>query len=516
MNSLKRGFCVWVVLLVVVSASPLLAQQATDYENTVVTRWADPTTRPETYQEYISSRGFADDLTPQIVYRSPVDGDPVMIVVNQILYLQIDSSLTAWLEDLEKEGYQPIVYLAMNNNDPVELKEMVIHEWEQSSIEGVIFVGDVPFAWYEMDEPGWGHEEFPIDLYFMDLDGDWADADSDGVFDEHYGARYKADIWVGRLHAYNLTCHGADEVSLMERYFEKNHLYRTGQERLDYKALAFIDDDWCMNGWQGVITAAYPDCDAVVQEDSTTAPAYRHRIRESTGNRYEHILVCAHSSPDLHQFSGRYLSWFRAHQIDTVVVQAHFYNLFACSNSRYSVNDYMGGWYVFQSEYGVLSLGSTKTGSMLYFEDFYVPLGYGYTYGQAFEYWAERTMERDRPWFYGMTMIGDPTLMVSDFYFTGVAGTEVTPLPRELVLNQNYPNPFNLSTVISYQLPRDCHVRLEVYDLLGRKVATLANGKEHAGYQSILWRASDVSSGIYLYKLAAGDVASVKRTTLVK
>ncbi|TET70188.1 MAG: hypothetical protein E3J45_00465, partial [Candidatus Zixiibacteriota bacterium] len=96
-----------------------------------------------------------------------------------------------------------------------------------------------------------------------------------------------------------------------------------------------------------------------------------------------------------------------APEIETVVVEAHFYNLFACSNSSYSENNYMGGWYAFQTDYGLLPIGSTKTGSMLYFEDFYIPLSYGMTYGESFEYWAVRTMERDRPLFYGMTLSGD-------------------------------------------------------------------------------------------------------------
>jgi hypothetical protein len=89
-------------------------------------------------------------------------------------------------------------------------------------------------------------------------------------------------------------------------------------------------------------------------------------------------------------------------------------------------------------------------------------------------------------------------------------------LPMSFALNGNYPNPFNLSTVIQYQLPVDCHVRLEVYDILGRKVATLAEGEQEAGYRSFTWDASELSSGIYMYKLTAGDFTRVKKMMLVK
>jgi len=89
-------------------------------------------------------------------------------------------------------------------------------------------------------------------------------------------------------------------------------------------------------------------------------------------------------------------------------------------------------------------------------------------------------------------------------------------IPSEFALLGNYPNPFNASTVINYQLPVDTDVKLEVYNLLGQKVATLVNSKQQAGYRSVVWDASEVSSGLYLYKLTAGDYTETRRMMLVK
>jgi len=94
---------------------------------------------------------------------------------------------------------------------------------------------------------------------------------------------------------------------------------------------------------------------------------------------------------------------------------AHFYNLFACSNARYTEYDYMVGWYVFYDSNGLAALGSTKTGSMLYFNYFYGPFGNGRTIGEAFHDWFESVSQwgfpqEDLCWFYGMTLCGDPTL----------------------------------------------------------------------------------------------------------
>ncbi|MGA9364179.1 MAG: T9SS type A sorting domain-containing protein [Bacteroidota bacterium] len=89
-------------------------------------------------------------------------------------------------------------------------------------------------------------------------------------------------------------------------------------------------------------------------------------------------------------------------------------------------------------------------------------------------------------------------------------------MPSRSVLEQNYPNPFNPTTVISYQLPEFGHVTLQVYDALGREVATLANKDESAGYKSVTSDASKLSSGVYFYGLQAGSYNAAKKLLLLK
>jgi len=89
----------------------------------------------------------------------------------------------------------------------------------------------------------------------------------------------------------------------------------------------------------------------------------------------------------------------------------------------------------------------------------------------------------------------------------------VQPLDHEL---GNYPNPFNPRTTIQYRLSNAEHVSLDVYSLNGRKVAQLVNAVQAAGSHSVVWDASDMPSGIYLYKLSAGDFSKIERMILVK
>jgi formylglycine-generating enzyme required for sulfatase activity len=89
-------------------------------------------------------------------------------------------------------------------------------------------------------------------------------------------------------------------------------------------------------------------------------------------------------------------------------------------------------------------------------------------------------------------------------------------LPQGFQLLQNYPNPFNPSTAISYQLTAISHVRLAIYDALGRNVATLVDEVKPAGTHSVSWNAQEFPSGLYVYRLVAGDQRTSKKMLLLK
>ncbi|MEX0609570.1 MAG: T9SS type A sorting domain-containing protein [Balneolaceae bacterium] len=94
---------------------------------------------------------------------------------------------------------------------------------------------------------------------------------------------------------------------------------------------------------------------------------------------------------------------------------------------------------------------------------------------------------------------------------------EVVESIRTYELFQNYPNPFNPSTVISYQLPVNSEVQLEIFDLMGRKVATLLDGEmKPAGKYDITFDARRLASGMYIYRLKAGNFRVIKKLTLIK
>ncbi|MBF8293662.1 MAG: hypothetical protein HW389_207 [Bacteroidetes bacterium] len=99
----------------------------------------------------------------------------------------------------------------------------------------------------------------------------------------------------------------------------------------------------------------------------------------------------------------------------------------------------------------------------------------------------------------------------------GVVSVEqASQVPKEFALHQNYPNPFNPATAISYQLIATNHVSLDIFDVLGRKVAALVNEVQKPGVHTVRWEGSAFPSGVYFYSLKAGNVTLTKKMLLTK
>ncbi|HBQ60210.1 MAG TPA: hypothetical protein DD671_11470 [Balneolaceae bacterium] len=88
--------------------------------------------------------------------------------------------------------------------------------------------------------------------------------------------------------------------------------------------------------------------------------------------------------------------------------------------------------------------------------------------------------------------------------------------PKSFELKQNYPNPFNPTTNIGYSVPNTAHVTLEVFNVLGQKVATLVNERQNPGRFNVTWDASNVSSGVYLVRMTAGSYVNTNKMMLIK
>ena len=325
----------------------------------------------------------------------------VDVVVFAPLYPGIQDSLNIYLSDLESEGYT--VQVDTIRGWAADSLRLHLSTLLDSGLVGAVFIGEVPFAWYEMTSAD-GREEFPIDLYLMDLDGTWTDSDGNGLFDGHSGNK-APEIWTGRIYASSMTW--GNEVYLVNNYLSKLHRYRTGGYNIPQKALAYVDDDW-YSFYDCSLGLLYDTVDVIRQYNTTVASDFRMRLNDA----YEWVQICSHSSPwgNTFKYSGGYAGTVFNFEIWFANPPFLFLNLFQCSGTRFFEENYTAGCYIFGPENGLLSVGSSKVGSMLHFSDFYGPMNNDYSVGEAFKQWFTQWGITDPSWFYGMIICGDPTL----------------------------------------------------------------------------------------------------------
>jgi 5-hydroxyisourate hydrolase-like protein (transthyretin family) len=102
------------------------------------------------------------------------------------------------------------------------------------------------------------------------------------------------------------------------------------------------------------------------------------------------------------------------------------------------------------------------------------------------------------------------------YKYSKIVEVNLSDIPVNYQLNQNYPNPFNPSTTISYSIPKASFVTIKIYDILGNEIAALVNQEKPAGKYEINFNAIHLSSGMYIYKLSAGNFNEMKKMILMK
>ena len=144
-----------------------------------------------------------------------------------------------------------------------------------------------------------------------------------------------------------------------------------------------------------------------------------------------------------------------------------------------------------------------------------------YTVWLAFDYLStdfrsdtSKTLATDKKYKWILD-VGNPASKFA-FKTVGVNASPEALVPGEFSLAQNYPNPFNPSTAINYTIGAKAHVTLKVYNVIGQEVATLVNESMNPGTYSATFSASNFSSGVYFYRLAAGNFIQTNKMVLLK
>jgi hypothetical protein len=350
---------------------------------------------------------YRDRKRPHL-YRN---GD-LLVLVDKAVYDAVAASIDQYVQDVGRDGYWATIHVVQGGT-PADVRSYI----RRRRPVGVLLVGSIAVPWFELDSDFHGvHSEFPCDLYYMDTNGTWTDPDGDGKFNDHTGD-LNPEIWVGRI--WTPTA-GGNDAALINDYFARNHEFRRGMLGHARSALAYVDDDW-QHFDDCAFDAQFPTSVITKYTDPNTTDADLYKAEVNVLRSW--VQLCAHSSPHSHalwvpaQNENEHIhtQYFR----DTNSPDAHFYNLFCCGPGKFTTSDYLAGWYIFDksdggTNHGLTAIASAKSGSMLFFEDFYRPLGQDECIGDAFvKWWRARGPDHDhgeRCWFYGLVLLGDPTL----------------------------------------------------------------------------------------------------------
>jgi hypothetical protein len=363
----------------------------------------------------------------------PVFGK-VGIIVNKDLYAnpQIQSMITTYLEYVQIiEGKS--VWLDGTSFDATTdisaFKAALIDHFSNDNLEGAVLVGDLPIAMFEMEHdvvmPGvTGYSSFPCDLYFMDLDGNWLDDAHDGdwnnkaqtgYFDGHEaGSGTKdAEIWVSRMVGSSVADVG-QEVSVTLDYFNRVIERMRGRDQFPANCLSIGNNyEWSNLSREVSNSLGYTENEMVFfKRPFDLASRWKCEIRKE----YEYVNIFEHSSETVNEFNaGNFTSQdYTSMANNGGISNTRFYNLFACSNCRYTTHNFLGGLYAWRHK-GLIAVGSTKSGGMKGYNSYNQELAVGECFGESFRRWFNASGIYDLGFCYGMTLLGAGTLKLASY-----------------------------------------------------------------------------------------------------
>jgi len=488
----------------ILSLTLILALSGDLYDGVPLTVNRDPSQVPESRADWLLEAPATEPLTVRTILPASGSPDVLLLFEDGLTDSLGDGLLEQWIADMTLEGVSTEV-LEVSYAEPTEIRGYLQGRYAEDGIEGALLIGNLPVPWSALDNAYLDEgEQFPSDYFYMDLDGLWDDLwigypsegrpGTDGMYDT-WRDELDPEIYVARIRVDNLQETG-DPIDLLDAYLQRNHDWRTLPPSEPPVALCYVDDDWAAWGtsYRNAMLTLYDDVVLVDDPDSTNGTDY---LYQRLPGDWEWISPYVHSSPLIHQWSpGPSTHWF---QIVPAEPQARFYNLFACSNARFTTASNMGGVYTFSTSTGLASVGSTKSGSMLGFAQFYYPMGQGSSIGEAYMSWwdsiaGDGLTPYELSWHLGMVLLGDPTL-VPAMHMLGIGGgTSPGAAGPELRPSMN-----PCSGTVSFTVTGDVAGPLFLYDLGGRLAASapLSGG-------GCTLDVSGLEPGVYLARAGSG------------
>lgn len=337
----------------------------------------------------------------------------IAIFVDKNTYNFLETEILQYVSDIENDLNANVKLFAENFATPQQVREKLIGLRGQA-LEGSILIGNIPVPLFQSDKPfiGDGGNILPSDRYYMDLEStDFIDEDNDGKFEyDKYKGIYSDGMpdnlyWAGRIKPYN------NSLTLLKGYFNRNHLYRTGQIQ-PQKALF----TYSMDTQSGPSGATYEIYENNMKDSYFYTGLYsrdqvflavdtsKSQFLNELGKDYESASINAHGN----WYDQQIGTGITVEDIKNIRPKPYFYYLLSCSNGDFSRDDYLAAHYLLDGNglvviaYTIPALLGADEGK--HYMEF---LAQGETFGEAFVKVQDRVNELNA------TIIGDPTLSLT-------------------------------------------------------------------------------------------------------
>ncbi len=341
------------------------------------------------FDEYIERYPYgALDLQYSTGYNVTGSSKKVFIIADDSYYLNdnIGWRIDRYAKDVSYQGYSTEVWIHYSAS-PNTLRKWL--QDRQNGLEGVVFVGDTAVAWFECDNSlNTGvYVDWPVDIFYADLDGIYMDTDENRKYDAYTG-NTDLEIFVSRFSSSEVANWGQSDPnfnweSQMIMYLDNTHAYYRGNYNLSHKAANMIDKDW--SGSQVLRNRLNKShiIDLYINSDFTLANFFY--ILQS--GIYDVFILDAHSGPVSHDIENVY---YYSNQIfDNLNVTPYHFVLGACKALRFTnYNLAIGLSYLFaRNTNGLSAFGMTRTSNNRYDEYYCDLLSKGYPTGPAWRKW---------------------------------------------------------------------------------------------------------------------------------
>lgn len=442
----------------------------------------------------------------------------VLVFVNPILYASsaIETAINTYLTDLMYSGYNPQL-ITTSYTDVVDLREDLQDYYYEDDIEGGVLIGQFPYAEFYDPTPDTGGV-FICELFLMDLDGTWTDADEDGIYDNHTTTEHSdilPEIYMGRIDASRRTLGGKTEEEEILGLLDRIHAYYMGDPAVSrsHSGLLFIDDDWNIStfNWAHSIRKAYPNSTILSHPDTTT---YAEDWMDHLSQDYEFAHVCVHSNPTSHYFYEPVENDIVLNsEIHAVPPASNFYILFSCSAADFATYDCLTTTYLFSGPRTLAVISSSKTGGILEPMNFYEPLRDDYSIGESFFQWfqgIESYIAEFRHWFYGMQIHGTPFVSIDvDSYVAPVNITSSThPDP-----NHWYGSEINPNVAVQWTQPLDMNGITGYYYIIDQNPTTCPDNETgiYTTVNETTFTVEINSNSTYIHVVAVDGLGNIAR-----